>query len=238
MLSDATADSASWERRATLVAAGVYVIAWVIGLGIALSSFPASTASTAEWATFERDHQASLILQEYLIHGVAAVALIVFAAGLRTFLRNREGVRTMLSDVAYGGAIAAASVSLVQATFGQVLANKVSASGDLGAVRALLELDNQADTFKLLALALFVAAASLASLRFQALPRWLDWAGAIVALLLVLGGLSFPIGGSALSAALAASLLCLLAWVAAVAVVFFRRGELAVASGMGAAGSR
>ncbi len=126
----------------------------------------------------------------------------------------------------------------MQATFGQVLANKVSATGDVGAVRALLELDNQADTFKLLALALFVGAASLASLRFQALPRWLDWAGVIVALLLVQGGLSFPIGGSALSAALAASLLCLLAWVAAVAVVFFRRRELAVTTDVGDAASR
>ncbi len=100
MVSEATADSASWERRATLAAAAVYVIAWVIGLGIALSSFPASTASTADWASFERDHQGSVMLQEYLIHGVAAVALIVFAAGLRTFLRSSEGARTMLSDVA------------------------------------------------------------------------------------------------------------------------------------------
>ena len=47
----------------------------------------------------------------------------------------------------------------------------------------------------------------------------------------------FPIGGSALSAALAASLLCLLAWVAVLAVVFFRRRELAVTTDVGDAAS-
>jgi hypothetical protein len=54
----------------------------------------------------------------------------------------------------------------------------------------------------------------------------LGWAGAVVAVLLVAGGLSFPVGGAVLSTALAASLLCLLAWVASAALVVVRQGPV------------
>lgn len=210
-----------WEGRLLAVAAAVYVVVWIVGLAIAFS-FPSADASAREWTDFLKAHQGLVILQEYLIHGVAAVALLVFAAAVRAFAK-RAGGSSVLPDAAFAGAVAAASVSLVQATFGQVLTSKVAPTGDLALVPSLLALDNEADTYKLLGLALFVSVSSIAFLTQHTLPTWAGWGGIVVSMMLLLGSWSFPFNSSLLAIALDLSLLGLLAWVAVVAVLIPRR---------------
>jgi hypothetical protein len=213
-------DLARWERTAVAVAAAIYVIAWLVGLGIGFA-FPSADASTKAWTDYLRSNQALVTLQEYLIHGLAAIALIVFAAGVRRFLRSEAA--GILPDVAFGGAIAAASVSLVQASVGQVLASKAAQSGDAAVISSLMAIDNQADTYKLLGLILFVVGVSIAaSVTQRGLPQWVVWGGLVVGLLLLLGSWSFPINFGLLGVALDLSLLGLLAWVAVVAVFVLR----------------
>jgi hypothetical protein len=118
-----------WEGRLLVVSAAVYMVVWIVGLAIAFS-FPSADASAREWTDFLKAHQGMVIVQEYLIHGVAAVALLVFAAAMRAFAK-RAGGSSLLLDAAFAGAVAAASVSFVQATFGQVLTSKVAQTGDL-----------------------------------------------------------------------------------------------------------
>lgn len=206
-----------WVGPLLAASAAVYVVVWIVGLGIAFS-FPSADASAREWTDFLKSHQGLVIFQEYLIHGVAAVALLVFGAALRVCIRHAAG-SSLLPDVAFAGAVAAASVSLVQATFGQVLTSKVAQTGDLALVSSFLALNNQADTYKLLGLALFVSASSFAFLKHHALPNWVAWGGGVVAILLLLGSWSFPFNSSLLGIALGLSLLGLLAWVAVVAVL-------------------
>lgn len=210
-----------WEGHLLAASAAVYVVVWIAGLAIAFS-FPSADASTRDWTDFLKAHQGLVILQEYLIHGVAAVALLVFAAAIRAFSK-RAGGSSLLSDAAFAGAVAAASVSLVQATFGQVLTNKAAQMGDLALVPTLLALDNQADTYKLLGLALLVSMSSIAFLKQHTVPAWVGWGGVVVAILLLLGSWSFPFNSSVLGIALDLSLLGLLAWVAVVAVLIPRR---------------
>lgn len=201
------------DGRLTAAAGLVYVIAWVIGLLISPSS-PAPTASTGEITTYLVGNRGAVMIQTYLIDGVAAVALIVFAADLRSVVRRfDEGV---WPSVLIGAAVAAASVSLVLGIFGQVLANHIAATGDAGAIRALLQLDTEADTYKLLPLGAFVAATSIVVLRTGALTRWIGCAGGVLAPVLVIVGWSFPLNGSILTTALAVSLVGLLLWVASV----------------------
>jgi hypothetical protein len=211
-----------WERTAVAVAAAVYVVAWIVGLGISFS-YPSADASAKDWANYLNSNQGLVVFQEYLIHGLAAIALIVFAAGVRTFLRG-TGTR-FLSDVAFAGAIAAASVSLVQATVGQIFATKAGPTGDSALVSTIMGLDNQADTYKLLGLILFVVAASLAFLATGRTPSWVAWGGVVVGILLLLGSWSFPINFAPLGLALDLSLLGLLAWVAVSAVFVYRRSS-------------
>jgi hypothetical protein len=210
----------AWERTALGVAAGAYVLAWIIGLRIGFS-FPSPDASGKEWANYLQSHQSLVVLQEYLIHGIAAIALIIFAAAVYTILRGGGAVGA-LPAVAFGGAIAAASVSLNQATVGQVVASKAAPTGDVSLVTSLLGVDNQADTYKLLGLILLVVCASVALAGIQAVPRWVMWGGIVVGVLLLLGSWSSLINFALLGLALDLSLLGLLAWVGVIAYFLMR----------------
>ncbi len=121
-----------------------------------------------------------------------------------------------------GAGVAAGSLSLVQAALGQVLANSGSA-GNSQTIVALFTLYNDADTFKLLARALLSAAASILIFRTHALPQWLGWLGAVLAVALFVGGLTFILNSAVLYALVAVTLLLLLVWVAAVSFVVSRR---------------
>ena len=208
---------AGWEPLTIRIAAAVYVLAWIVGLAIGLT-FPATEAPVREWAAFLRSHQALFVTQEYVVHGVAAVALLVFSAGVRAYLR-RAGTSGPLPDLVFAGAVVATAASFVQATMAQVLAAKAAPTGDLALTSTLLALDNHMDTYKLLALALLVVAASFAFLQRPSLPRWTGWGGMVVVALLLLGSWSLPFNSGVLGIALALSLLGLLAWVATVAVL-------------------
>jgi len=214
----------AWERTALGVAAAAYVLAWIIGLGIGFS-FPSPDASGNEWVNYLQSHQSLVVLQEYLIHGIAAIALIIFAAAVYTILRG-GGALGALPAVAFGGAIAAASVSLTQATVGQVLASKAAPTGDASLVTSLVGLDIQADTYKLLGLILLVVCASVALAGIRAVPRWVMWGGIVVGVLLLLGSWSSPVNFAPLGLALDLSLLGLLAWVGVVAFFLMRSKSL------------
>jgi hypothetical protein len=67
---------------------------------------------------------------------------------------------------------------------------------------ALFDAINKADTVKLMALAVFVGAASWAAARLGRLPRWLAWEGTVTVVFLVVGGLAFLASSSALNVAL------------------------------------
>jgi hypothetical protein len=95
--------------------------------------------------------------------------------------------------------------------------------GDLATTRALFDLNGEGDTYKLLALGVCIGATALLSFQTRALPRWLGWAGAVLAPLLVIAGWNFALSASAQLAAYTALLLGLLAWVAAIGVVGLRR---------------
>jgi len=208
-------------RGFLLGAAIVYVLAWIIGLGIS-SAFPASDASGGTWINFLKSHQGLVVLQEYLIHGLAAIALVIFAAAVRSSLLRADADR-FFPDLLLAGAVVAASVSLVQATVGQVVATKAAGTGDQALVQTMLALDNQADTFKLLALALLIAAGSVSLRQINAVGSWVSWGGIIAAVLLLLGSWSLPLNSAVLGIALDLSLLALLAWVLTVGIVLFRK---------------
>lgn len=205
--------------RWTAISGLVFVVAWVVGLLIEPNS-PGPTASYAQLKAYYLAHQQAQTVQSYLIDGIAGVALIVFAAALRGAWRDRDGEDPVLADVVFGAGIAAASVSLVQAALGQMLAYRAVLEDPAGTL-IVFGMVNMADTFKLLSLALLAAAAAVLIFRTRALPvwlGWLGWLGALLALTLLVGGLSFPLASAALYLVLYVALPLLLIWVGAVSV--------------------
>ncbi len=197
----------------------VYVAAWVIGLGLA-SSGPGAFDPAGEVHEYFVDHRSVALIQSLLVHGVAGVALIVFALALgRRFAGAAIGGSR---NVTVASATAAAVVSFVQVALMVALYSHVGGGGANGS-RSLFNAINKADRLKLVLLAVFVATASLAAVRLAALPRWISWVGAVLAPLLVLGGLAFVFDVAVFDVALLTALPVLLLCVGATNVTLLRR---------------
>lgn len=202
----------------------VFVAAWVVGLLVAPSS-PAATDPASSISSYYLAHRRAAMLQTFLVDGVAGAALLVFAAALKGSLRKFQGASLALSDVVLGAGVAAASVSFLQAAVGEVLANRVAGTRDAVAVGTLFDVVNEADAFKLVALAVMIGAVAVLAFEARALPRWLGWASAVLSPALAVGGLGFVINNAGLTDALFVLLPLLLVWVAVVSIVMWRRNR-------------
>jgi hypothetical protein len=201
-----------------------YVVAWLIGLAIGLvTSAPGSTDSNSTLGVYFSSHRQIAMIQAYLLDGIAGISLIVFAAALHSALHRFEGGSATVSRILFGAGVAAGTVSLLQGLFTQVLADHVAAMGNAAAIRTLFDLNNESDTYKLLALGVFLGAAALLTFRTHALPRWLGWIAAVLTPLLFVAGWNFVLSSSVQFVAYAVLLLVLLVWVAAVSVVCLQR---------------
>jgi hypothetical protein len=118
--------------------------------------------------------------------------------------------------------VVASTISLVQTGVQLTLVNSDLLASAETPFRTLLVLVNQIDTFKLMALGLLSVSTSMLGLRARLLPAWVNWLGVVLAIALLLGGLSFAFANAMLTAILFASLPLLLLWVGAVSVTAMR----------------
>jgi hypothetical protein len=128
-------------------------------------------------------------------------------------------VASYLEAVASG--LAAAVISLGQAAIGEAMAI-TAGHGSVSAVHGLFTALNEADTIKIVLLAVMIAATGVVAHR-RGLPARLTWASLIFAPVLVVSGLAFPLGRTGLYALLYLTLPLLLIWVAAFTIVIARR---------------
>ena len=94
-----------------------------------------------------------------------------------------------------------------------------------GTSAALFHAINLADTAKLVLLAGFTGAVTLAASGAGMAPRWLRALTAVLVVLLPVGGAAFLVDNRVLTAALYASLPLLLVWVGSTAFVVGRRAH-------------
>ena len=200
----------------------LYVVVWVIGLLIPTGTLSPSM-SNAELQQVLLAHQQARMIQVYLIDGIAGVSIFLFAVAVASLFRITDEDNPSLANVVLGAGIAAGSISLVQAGVQQTLINPELLVSPESPFRVLLILVNQIDTFKLMALALLSVSTSILGLRTRLIPAWINWLGVILAITLILGGLSFVLASSMLTAVLFASLPMLLIWVASVSVVMVKK---------------
>jgi hypothetical protein len=221
---DGRAGTLMKEGRWIAFAGCAYVVAWIVGLAIGFATAspgPADSISTI--GAYFSSHREAAMIQAYFLDGIAGASLIVFVAALRSFLRRFEGESATLSSILFGAGVAAGTVSLLQGLFTQVLADHVATMGNAAAIRTLFDLNGEGDTYKLLALGVFLGAVALLALRTHALPRWIGWVAAVLAPLLVIAGWNFALSSSIQYAAYTVLLIVLLVWVAAVSVISGRR---------------
>jgi hypothetical protein len=179
--------------RFGLLAGGLAGILWVVSvLLLEGAGNPSGPADGAEVAQFYRDER-TLILIASTLHALGGLLFLWFVAALRSVL-DAGGVTPWLATALVVGGTAGGALMLAL-TGGQSTGATTDAH--------LLTPDTAIVFWRLahgffiaaeLALALFLAAASLLALRGFVLPRWLGWFGIVVAVILLIP----PIGWAAL----------------------------------------
>jgi len=203
--------------RRVSVAGAVYVAAWVVGL-VTGPAAPSATASDADIHSFYIDHGPATMVQSLLIHGLAGLALATLALTVPVATQASSALRR----VVVGSGLAAAAVSLIQVAFAAAAVHDAS-SAAASTSAALFNAINLADTVKLVLLAVFAGAVTVAAARAGICPRWVRGMTVILVVLLPFGGAAFIVHTAVLTAMLYASLPLLLAWAASTAWYIGRR---------------
>jgi hypothetical protein len=208
-------DTLTTTRRpaAPVIAAAAYVLSWIVGLLLAPAA-PGRNAPAAQIAAFYGDHGGAVLISALLVHGTAGLALAVLAVGIA----RATGVRAGLRRVVVGTGLAAATLSLLQ--FGLAVIAVIGTHADTVSRTLRLSIDN-VDVLKISLLAAFVWTATTAATRRGVAPQWLRVTAAVLVPLLLVGSAAL-VGVEALDPVLAASLLALLAWAAAIGYLVAR----------------
>jgi hypothetical protein len=205
--------------RRVSVTGAVYVASWVTGLVLAPAT-PAATASAERIHDYYATQGPAILVQSSLIHGIAGLALAVLAIVLPAATSASRGLSRLVT--AAGGA--AALVSLLQVAFA-VAAVVTAPSAAAGTSERLFDDLNLADTVKLVLLAVFAAASTVAAARAGIVGRWTRMLTTALVVALPIGGAAFVVANPVLTAVLYVSLPLLLVWAAAIAWQVGRRAH-------------
>jgi hypothetical protein len=205
-------------KKLAITSSVVYVLAWIVGLVIA-SGGPKPDDSAAKVASYYARHEHRALTGHLLVDGVAGIALVAIAFLIRRYVVPTSG---RLALVGFYAALAAAVVSLVQFAIGATFTYDAAHGGSARTVRDLFVTLNNADTVKILFLAVMIAAVSLAARDSDTLPGWFVKQGLITAPLLAISGFAFPFDSGVLLALLELTLVLLLIWVAVFAALVAR----------------
>jgi len=153
------------------------------------------------------------------------VPLIVFAAGLRTVLRRRQGDEGVLPAVFFGSALVFASAQIPFAGISAALALGAAHASD-SEITLLQAALTGLDAFRFMPFGMMVVAGSLAMIQTRSFARWVGWVGLVSGVLTLTAELSFfdplgPIGNIGNVGQL--GFLLFLIWAAAVSVTLLRR---------------
>ena len=197
-----------------------YAAAWLIGLFLAPAA-PDTFGSAGTVNAYYTGHRSAAMMQSVFVHGLAGIALLVFTAALWNYLA--AGHQPLPRRLVLLSGVLAAAISFVQVAFMIGIYVQAGRPGSADGTKALFDAMNNADTVKLIVLAVFVGAASYAAGRLGRLPRWVAWEGAVTVVFLVAGGLAFLVSSGALNLALDISLPLLLLWAASASISMLRR---------------
>jgi hypothetical protein len=162
------------------VAGIVYTLSWIAGLSIPAPS-PKLTASGAGIAGALAGHGTAVAAQFALTEGLPSAGLAIVSIALARAVRS-SGAVTAARFAAISG-VAAAAISLLQFGLGIALARSAAP----GSTHLLYAAVNRLDGVKMLALAILATAGAASGL----LPRWLRYAGIMLAMAITASGIAY-----------------------------------------------
>ena len=205
------------ERYAPLT--GLLFVVLVIAAVIVGGESPGANDSIGDVIEYWSDNDEQAVAAS-IIAAYSAVALLWFAGVWRATLAAAEGVPARLANTAFAGAIVAVVGWSMLIAFNFMAAETI---GDVEPQVTQTFSALQSDFFFPLAIgvAVFLLASGLAMIRGAMLPAWPGWVAFVLGLLAVTPAGFFAILG-------------MLAWVAAISIMLFMRGESPTMPGTGA----
>ncbi len=113
------------------------------------------------------------------------LCLVVFVGVLATAIRRREGAQPWLSNVTLGAGLITVTVKLASFPAAFALAYRAHEGFEPQLAAALTDMNDFSFVLTWPLSALMIGAAATAILRYRALPAWLGWSGAAVAIALL-----------------------------------------------------
>ncbi len=206
------AGKANWDRFGALAGA-LFCIFAIIGFLATESSGTLQTELSSKTTTISivTDSDSRVVGAYFVL--LSAFFLFIFASYLRRFLQRSEQDDGWLASVSFGGGLVVASMLLFYTGF--AVAENVTPTlfGATRVSETLLEL-NWGPIFMLAPpLAAFVGGATAVGFRFEALPRWVCWLGALITVALLVPYAWYP------------ALLAFFPWLFIVSVVLLFQAE-------------
>ncbi len=223
------ANDAYWERVAG-VAGIVSVVTSALGTFI-VGAPPAADATMEKIRAYYTHHRTELLVQMLLL-AAGAVAVIMFASGLRSFLRRHESSGN-LSGASYGGGLTVGILVLVGLFLEIGLIYRAAPHADDVLLRTFFDALTTGAVFFAFPIALYVGAATIVVSQTGAMSKTIFWIGVVT----VIGNLAaasqlfvdhgpWAPGGSATFI----PFLLLVIWEVAVAVVLIRQPSAAASA--------
>ena len=203
----------AWVSVPGVVGIG-YTLSWMAGLAVPAPS-PRLGASGSEVVAALAGHGPAVAVQFALTEGLPAAGIAVISVALARFARRRGG--RVPARFALASGLVAAVISTVQTILGMALA----ATTAPGAAYLLCASADRLDGLKMLALAVLGAAAAA----MTALPRWLRWTAAALAVAITGSGLVYLLLAASLAAAAGPALVLLLAFMTGCGIMIGMRTD-------------
>jgi hypothetical protein len=211
-------DESKWERYAG-ISGFVFVVLVLVGSFLP-GSPPATNDSAAKIGKYFQDNDDAIKCAAF-ISGLAAIAFLVFLAGLYGKLRTAERDGARLSLVALAGGVVSIGLVLVAFSIMGTVAILVD-EGGAEAAKFYYVLFNSLTGLAGLAFAALVGATALVAFRTRVVPTWLAWLSAASAVLWIPGGLTVASDSDAAFGIGFAAFILFLVWVLATSFVLFR----------------
>ena len=177
--------SVSWQQVGALsgVIASVLIVTGMI-VGDLNALVPVVSPSSTIATTFVA-HRTKILISTYLsLLGV--FFLMGFLAYLRAFLLDTTGEQNWLASVAFGGGLVACAMLLLAAHFNQAFTVLSDYGAETQIAKTLYVLDwNDYLLVEAPALAALVGATTATGFTYRVFPRWLNWWGALLTLVLL-----------------------------------------------------
>jgi hypothetical protein len=215
--SAAAAAAAAARRRIWPIVLGAgYSLTWIVGLSIwptnldVRSTGPEILAASAG----HRDVAAVQYVLTEGLPGLGLIAMAVLLAGLA-----RRGVSAGRARAVFAAGALAGLISLVQTGIGLDLSLSAAPAGHASTAHTLFEAVNRLDGVKMLVIAAFALAAgplfrrARGPVRRGELPRWLGYAGIVLAASIAVSGIGYLLLIPAPAQAAWVSLPALLVWI-------------------------